>query len=87
MENNKVILPIGGNVQGDITTCKIETAAVRKERDSAFSFTETTIYQSYDVCTRDVIETYGLDGLTFFGGTIIIVGMFLVGIILAAMAS
>lgn len=54
----KVILPVNNEVQGNITDCKIETAQIKIDRESILSLTEIKTYQSYDVCTKKVINEY-----------------------------
>lgn len=55
------------NVEGNITSCKIETAEISVDRKSLTSFSEFTTYQSYDVCTKQVTSVYTLQELTGFG--------------------
>jgi hypothetical protein len=46
------------NVEGNITSCKIETSPIKVDRHSVWSLTEKTTYRSYDVCTKQTIDTY-----------------------------
>lgn len=67
----------GSNVEGNITSCKIENQLIKVDRKSVLSPTEVKTYISYDVCNKQVINTYTLqewrDGI----------GMVPLGIILA----
>lgn len=45
-------------IQGDITSCKIETLKLSIEKKGIFSPTQKITYQNYDVCTKNVINTY-----------------------------
>ena len=76
------IVPVSTTVTGDITICKIETAATRVDRDGPFSLFETTTYQSYDVCTKDVIDVYLYQTLTPFA-----VGMALMALLAIPIAA
>ena len=58
---------VGGNVQGDITSCKVEDVVVAVSRKSAFSFTEVNKHQSYNVCTRQLIKEYDVPSITGMG--------------------
>lgn len=69
--NNTNALVASPNIQGDITNCRIETTKISVNRNSAFSFTEQNNFQSYDVCTKDVITTYSTNNITGFGGFLI----------------
>ena len=74
MENDKIILG-GGNIQGNITSCKIENQIIRIDKKSAFSPIQYTTYASYDVCSRQVIERYVVPETNDFFGFILIVGI------------
>lgn len=70
INNNKMtntVIPLGGNVQGDITSCKIETAKVSISKNGAFSVFQESNYQSYDVCTKEVVAEYVVPEFTGFG--------------------
>jgi hypothetical protein len=72
-ETKTVVIP--NNVNGDITSCKIETSEIRVNRDGAFSLTELTTYRSYDVCTKQTINEYQASHITGFGGFCIFIGI------------
>ena len=69
---NTVVVPTNG-VEGNITSCGLDTANISTQRDSAFSFTEYNTYQTYNVCTGEVVKQYDVQGVTFFGGFVIFV--------------
>ena len=60
--NEKIL--VGGNVHGDITSCRIESQALSVDRTSAWSLTKITNYASYDVCSKQIISHYSLPGFT-----------------------
>jgi hypothetical protein len=60
---NTAIIPTN-NIQGDITSCKIETALTKIDKEWALSLTQISHYQSYDVCTKEVVETYHIQEIT-----------------------
>lgn len=73
-----------GKVQGDITTCKIETAHIKTERFSIFSPVSTNSYRSYDVCTKQVVNDYNLKELSFVGFLYIAIVCIALAIVLAS---
>lgn len=75
------------NVQGDITSCGIETRSIQVERNGAFAFTERTTYQSYNLCSKETIREYSVDGLTFGGGIVIVFFCFVALILLASIGA
>ncbi len=66
---------VGGNVQGDITSCKIENQLIRTDKKSVFSLQELNTYASYDVCSRKIIDKYTVPSFTkntfLLGGAIL----------------
>ena len=64
--NTQTIIPVGNDVQGDITSCKIDNAVLSISKNSALSLTERTTYASYNVCTKEVIQTYEVPNVTTF---------------------
>lgn len=60
---NTVLLPTQW-VIWDVTSCKIETAEIKKEINSIFSLYWKTYYQSYNVCTKEIIEVYSIPHLS-----------------------
>jgi hypothetical protein len=82
---SQTILVPANQIEGNITTCKIENQIKSVERKSAFSLTETKNYMTYDVCNRQVISEYSIPEIT---GAIIfpifiipIILMFIIGIL------
>lgn len=65
MKDTSVV--VGGNVQGDITSCKIETSAIYVDKASLFSLQQKTTYRSYDVCTKQLVKEYVVPEITGFG--------------------
>ncbi len=83
------IIP-SSEVSGNITSCGIETAQIAVFRDSAFSITQTSQYQSYNVCTGAVVKAYDINELTDFGVLMSVIGgvfgmFFLIAIIVATL--
>ena len=66
MNNQPIAIVPTTNVEGNITSCKIETAKVSIDRESPMSFVQHTTYQSYDVCTKEVIDSYVMPEVTGF---------------------
>ena len=58
---------VGGEVKGDITSCKIENQTKSVHRDSVSSVTQTTNYISYDACSKTVLEEYSVPEPTGVG--------------------
>lgn len=52
------------NVDGNITSCKIETQQIKVDRSSAFSLRETRTFVSYDVCSRQQLEQFSVENFT-----------------------
>lgn len=65
---DKTNVVVGGNVQGDITSCKIENQLIKTEKASVWSIKEKNTYASYDVCSKKVISQYVVPEFT---GTVI----------------
>jgi hypothetical protein len=76
--NTTAIIP-ASNVDGNITSCKIETAQIKIDRHFAFSPTQTVTYRSYDVCTGNTINEFPIHELTpgFLIGSIILFFVFI----------
>jgi len=66
MSNNTLIIPT--EVEGNVTSCKIESTQISREKKSPWSFTQKGTYQSYDVCTKTVVQEYTVPEFTLFGG-------------------
>lgn len=65
----------GGDIKGDITSCKIENKLIKLDKKSPFSLTQNKTYVSYDVCTKQTIETYTVPELTEFWGAFFAIGI------------
>lgn len=74
-------LVVTDKVTGDITSCKIERSLLKVDRQGAFAVTEANTYQTYSVCTGEVIDTYTVEDIRvlpligigiFFGAGIVI---------------
>jgi len=63
----ETVIPVVGNVSGDITACKIETAQKSVDRNGAFRLTQKETYVTYDVCTKQTISEYQTSTITGFG--------------------
>lgn len=83
MSDTKTIIPVGGEVSGDITSCKIENQLLSTYRNSAWSITETNTYASYNVCSKKIISQYQVSEFT--GSTLlyIVVGIIVLWIVVA----
>lgn len=73
----ETIVPVAGNVTGDITACKIETVKKSVDRKGAFSLTQTENFVTYDVCTKQVVSEYSANTITG-GGFIMIASIMIV---------
>lgn len=78
------IIPVGGNVEGNITSCGIDTKLISVQRDSAVSFFQGETYRSYSVCNGQEIATYTTHSFTGLGVLSCIVTVFFLVIIFAA---
>lgn len=65
MSTPTVVVPTAG-VEGNLTTCKIETSQIMIEKEGVFSFTQAVHYRSYDVCTKEVVNDYVVPEFTFW---------------------
>lgn len=71
MNKETIVIPTG-NVNGNITSCKIENQLIRIDRGSAVSLIEIQTRASYDVCSKQIIERYSVQELT---GVAFVVGV------------
>ena len=87
MENNTIatVVPAGG-VEGNITSCKVETAKTQVTKNSSVSLSQSESYQTYNVCTGEVINTYEVPSMTFFGGCLVMFGMLVTFFVLTVIA-
>jgi len=71
------ILIGGENVEGNVTSCKIENQLKSVEKNSAFSIQQKKEYMTYDVCNKKVIDEYSVPAFTgfsiFFAVTIFVI--------------
>lgn len=58
---------VGGNVQGNITSCELKDIISGVQRNSVLSFTEVETHTVYDVCTKQISNTYTMPVFTGFG--------------------
>lgn len=75
--DSKAAVVVGGNVQGDITSCEIKDMVVSVERGSVFSFTQKTSHFVYNVCTKEEVGKYAVPELTDMGIIGVMVGLIL----------
>jgi hypothetical protein len=66
------IVPVGTDVKGDITNCKIETIKKSVDRKGSLSFTQKEHFVTYDVCTKQVVTEYQTSTITGGGFTMIL---------------
>lgn len=79
MAEPTILVPTS-EVTGDVTICKIERQLLKVERQSAFSLIEKNTYATYNVCTKEIIETYtvpSISGLGFLTGVAVLVFIFI----------
>ena len=76
----KTIIPVGGNVVGNITDCKIENTLISIDKAWAGAMTQISTYRSYDVCSKQVIKDYAVQEITPNG---IFLGLFVAIIVIA----
>jgi hypothetical protein len=65
--SDKIVLTGSDNIQGDITSCKIEKQLKTSQRDSVFSLSSNNTYMTYDVCNKNQISEYTVPEFTGFG--------------------
>jgi len=70
---NQTIIPVGNQVEGDITSCKIENQVISVQKLSAFSIQKRTTYASYDVCSKQIIQQYTIPEINDFGVMVIFI--------------
>jgi len=72
-----------GNIQGNITSCELKDIVSGVRKDSVFSFTQAETHTVYDVCTKQVANTYTMP--VFTGFVIVpIIAFFVIGFIFVA---
>jgi hypothetical protein len=79
---SKTIVPVDGNIKGDITDCKIETVKKSVERRGSLSATQKENYVTYDVCTKNIVTEYQTSTITSFGFLYVVIGVVAVFIVL-----
>ncbi len=82
------IVPVGNEVKGDITQCRIETVKKSVQRKGSLSLSQKENFVTYDVCTKQIVTEYSNSSLTGVGvvGAILLVGIAFT-VILFVMAS
>lgn len=65
MSQQTVVVPTAG-VEGNLTSCKIETSQIMVEKNGVFSFTQAVHYRSYDVCSKEVVNDYVVPEFTLW---------------------
>ena len=77
---NNMIIPTN-NIEGNITSCRIEQALKSIDKKSVFSLTQTNTYMTYDVCNRQVISEYKLQSLGSFSWFfVVLISLFVLGL-------
>ena len=76
---------VGGEVKGDITSCKIESKVVAVDRKGLFSFSQKQTNVSYDVCNKQIVKEFVTPAFTSFGFIVTGFGLFAILIILVAL--
>jgi len=61
---SETVIPVSGNISGDITACKIETVKDHISRKGALALKQDEHYIAYDVCTKKVINQYTTTSFT-----------------------
>ena len=84
-DTTNTIIPVGNEVRGDITSCKIENQLIMTQRNSAFSITEYNTYAAYNVCDKRIINQYSVSDFTGMGLLYIAVGIIVFWIAVASM--
>jgi hypothetical protein len=82
-----VLIP-SANVEGNITSCKIENQLIKTDRASVFSVQEIETYATYDVCSKQIIQQYTIPSLAPAGDWLIAfaVAIAVVGVIIGFVA-
>lgn len=71
-------------VEGNITSCKVENQVKSIQKESAWSFRQTSNYMTYDVCNKNVLAEYQVPEFTTFGLFMVITVPIILIITLAA---
>lgn len=79
-----VVVATNAAVEGNITSCKIEQQLFKVERSSSLSFSERNTYISYDVCNKQILETYSVPSFTGFGFVASFILFFLISLVIGA---
>lgn len=81
MDTQTIVVP-STNVEGNITSCKIENQLVNVTRAGPWSLTEYNSYVAYDVCSKKILSTYQVGEISGFGGVVVGASIVLAVIIL-----
>ena len=84
MNQDKII--VGGNVQGDVTSCRIENQLKSIQKNSIFSIKQDKTYITYDVCNKQIISDYTVPSFTGFSVLLILFVCFIFCFIICAVA-
>lgn len=61
---DKTLVVSGTNVEGNISSCGIETKEIGVQKDSAISLTEIHRYVAYNTCTKQIVNDYQVQEIT-----------------------
>lgn len=75
------------NIEGDVTSCKIENVLVKTYRKGVFSMSQQESYMSYNNCTKEVLAEYDIPTMTVLGGACTFFGFFIILIFLINICS
>lgn len=81
------VVAVSPNIEGNITSCKVENVLLTKIKNSAFSFTETETFVTYDVCNKQEMARYNVPEITEIGAICVFFGIVFVIILFAALIS
>lgn len=84
MQGNNVLVTPTSNIEGNITSCGIDSQMVSIKRDHAFSFLQTESTRSYNVCTGETVAQYDVPVMTDFGAVLLFFGAMLSFLVLWA---
>jgi hypothetical protein len=63
---------VGGDVQGNITSCENKEVIVYVDKKGAFSLIETKTHMIYNQCTGEEVSRYEYQDGTVFSGLLLI---------------
>jgi hypothetical protein len=78
----QTIIPVGNQVEGNITSCKIENQLIKIDKESIFSLSQLKTYAAYNVCDKEIINQYQVpEGTSLLWGGIIVCLFFIAAIL------